>query len=70
MAKIWIVGVKIYSWVMKSDSGGYDPGEIFSFSARDFLVVVSLPEEGYYQNQSQEEEGPHYYASFLATGQG
>jgi hypothetical protein len=70
MAKIWIVGVKIYSWIMKSDTGGYDPGEIFSFSARNFLVVVSLPEEGYYHNQSQEKEGPHYYASFLAPGQG
>jgi hypothetical protein len=48
MAKIWIVGVKKYNWIMKSDTGGYDPGDIFSFSARNFLAVVSLPEEGYY----------------------
>jgi hypothetical protein len=45
MAKTWIVGVKIYSWIMKSDTGGYDPGEIFAFSARNFLVVMSLPEK-------------------------
>lgn len=46
VAKIWIVGIKNYSWVMKSDTGGYSPSESFSFSARNFLVVVSLPEEG------------------------
>jgi hypothetical protein len=44
--KIWIVGIKNYSWIMKIDTGGYDPSEIFSFSTRNFLVVVSLPEEG------------------------
>jgi hypothetical protein len=45
VAKIWIAGVKIYFGIMKSDTGRYGPGESFSFSARNFLVVVSLPEK-------------------------
>jgi len=47
VAKICIVGIKIYSWIIKSDVGGCGPSESFSYSARFFLVVVSLPEVGY-----------------------